>query len=82
MALQTVEGTKLDQQFKGYMLPPDVIEVDPALNPRDMESAETQAHIAELQASLHARGWDADEPMIVRRKGAKFVPTNARCRLK
>ena len=26
MALQTVEGTKLYQQFKGYMLPPDVIE--------------------------------------------------------
>ena len=83
MALQTPTGGRGEGigTFKGYMVPPDLIEVDPTFNPRKMDSPDTLAHIAGLEESIKVRGFDPDRPLLGYSRGDCFIVTDGHCRL-
>ena len=82
MALQDANGVKQEGvgTFKGYMMPPSHITVDPDFNPRDMTAPETVAHVEDIAAQIQARGFDLDRPLLGRSHGDKFVVTDGHCR--
>jgi ParB/RepB/Spo0J family partition protein len=83
MPLQNADGhAGKGGTFKGYMLSPSEIETDEGFNPRDMGSAATLDHIESLEASIKARGFDPDRPLLgyKREPDRKFVIVDGHCR--
>lgn len=63
------------------MLDPRKIQIMPGLNARDMDSADTRAHVEALSASIEAQGFLGSHPLEVFSEGDSIYVAAGHCRL-